>query len=163
MEPFRLRSWKLPAPNDAARFYSCARPGRSKSKTDAVPDDLVNKWVNGIPGPNTVLISILGRKPDGMSEFAFYSFCGAFESAEERRHKLSFQEWLDREHKEAGILVIEHPTCDHRRILPETLSAVSADIVRFALEGRTVVLVDSGGEVRSGEVCRHLKASEVGG
>jgi hypothetical protein len=69
-----------------------------------------------------------------MSEFAFYSFCGSFESAEERNgRQLTFQEWLDRWHSELKILVFEHPTRDYRRIPEDTLDAVSSEIIRLAL------------------------------
>lgn len=160
MEPYRLRRWRLPSPHEAVRFFTCARPGRSKSKLSQIPDDLVHKWIRGLPGPETVLVSLLGRKPDGMSEFAFYSFCGGFESPEERGRRVSFQEWLDRWHRERGIQVVEHPTRDYRSIPPDRLAAIASDIARLAVEGQTVVLVDSGGETRSGAVCRYLGAKE---
>ena len=71
MEPYRKRRWKKASSPERIAFYTCARPGRSLSKTDRVPDHIVHKWVKGLPGPNTTIISLLGQKPDGTSEFTF--------------------------------------------------------------------------------------------
>jgi hypothetical protein len=98
-----------------------------------------------------VVVSLLGHKPDGTSEFSFYSFFGRGQS---------FQQWLDREYPEKTIKVVEHPTCDFRPVPKETLAAVASDILNLLSEGRTVVLVDSGGMQRTGQVCRHLGAIE---
>lgn len=141
------------------RFYTCARPGRSKKKSGAVADKIVRKWVNGLPEPNTAIVSLLGSKPDGMSEFTFYSFRSEFDPM--RGSRLSFQEWLDRFHPERSILVVEHPTIDFASEIPsDKFAAIVADVARLAGEGRTVILVDSGGEQRSGEVCRRMGAKE---
>lgn len=143
-------------------FFTCARPGRSKSATDPVADPLVQAWARGLPGgSNTVLVSLLGRKhgPDGVSEFSFYSFHGAMDHPLERRGRPSFQEWL-REHTDRDIQVIEHPTYDFRPIPAETLSAVGADVIEQLSAGRTVVLIDSGGETRTKVVCKYLGFTE---
>jgi hypothetical protein len=95
-----------------------------------------------------------------MSEFSFYSFYGGFDSPAERGSRLSFQEWLDRRHKNKSITVIEHPTYDFQSIPIKTLEAVASDIFRHVREGRTVVLVDSGGETRAKRVCRFMNAIE---
>jgi hypothetical protein len=79
-----------------------------------VPDNLVRGWVLGLPGPNTAIISLLGRKPDGTSEFSFYSFRGGFDLPSEQTSRLSFQQWLDRHFEENAIILHEHPTCDFR-------------------------------------------------
>ena len=79
MEPFRLRRWKARLSKSEVIFFTCARPGRSKSSKGRVPDDVVDRWVHGLPdGNTTTVISLLGRKhgPTGESEFAFYSFSG---------------------------------------------------------------------------------------
>lgn len=103
-------------------------------------------------------MSLLWRKhgPSGTSEFSFDSFCGGFDTAAERRGRPSFQEWLDCWHKERAILVVEHPTYDFCPVPPDVLDAVASDVVSFLLKGRTVVLMDSGGETRTRVVCKHI-------
>ncbi len=152
MEPCRLRRWRLPSSTVSAVFYTCARPGRSKGSKGKVPDKLLHDWMRGIPsGSNVVVVSLLGEKKDGTSEFSFYSFY-----AEGR----SFQQWLDQNYPERAVQVIEHPTIDLCRVPTETLEAAASDVSRLLLEGRTVVLMDSGGVARSGQVCKHMGAIE---
>lgn len=104
-------------------------------------------------------MSLLGEKQDGMSEFAFYSFRS--EADVDRGRRPSFQEWLERFHADKSIVVFEHPTVDYADHIPEDrFVAIATDIVRLVAEGRTVVLVDSGGEQRTGEVCRRMDAKE---
>jgi hypothetical protein len=114
----------------------------------------------GLPGPCTAIVSLLGRKPDGTSEFSFYSFYGGFDQLSDRPGCLSFQSWLDRWHSDLAIVVHEHPTCDFKPVPQDVLEAVSKDIKKLASAGRTVVLIDSGGVTRTGNVCRHISAME---
>ncbi|MEX0682718.1 MAG: hypothetical protein WD904_10835 [Dehalococcoidia bacterium] len=93
-----------------------------------------------------------------MSEFVFYSFRSAFDA--QRGRRLSLQEWLDRFHSGKSITVTEHPTVDYKEIPEDVLAVISADIVLLAAQGRTVVLMDSGGMERTGAVCRHMAAKE---
>ena len=163
LRPYMLKCWKTGAVSNHVYFFTCARPGRTgdpASKHAPVPDDLVHRWVLGLPGPNTAILSLLGRKPDGLSEFSFYSFYGGFDLASERPNRLSFQQWLDRWHKERSILVREHPTCDFKPIPPETLDAVAHDMDELLSAGRTVIIVDSGGQTRTRVVCNHILAIE---
>jgi hypothetical protein len=116
----------------------------------------VDKWVNRLPGgATTTIVSLLGRKPNGISEFSFYSFSSAIETPDERGKRPVFQEWLARRHGERGIEVVEHPTTDFKPLAPELLKAVSNQIDLLLNSDRTVVLVDSGGETRTRQVCRH--------
>jgi hypothetical protein len=159
MEPYKLRRWKANSSSMSGQFFTCARPGRSKGASGRVPDDLVHRWVQGLPGTdNTAIVSLLGRKhgPEGLSEFSFYSFCGDFDLPSERRGRVSWQEWLNRWHKNRCIQVLEYPTYDFRPIPQETLAAVASDISELLSTGRTVVLVDSGGETRTKVVCKHM-------
>jgi hypothetical protein len=159
MEPYRLRKWKTgPSPQDS-RLFTCARPGRSKGKVGRIPDTLVHKWVQGLPkGTDLVIVSLLGRKngPDGKSEFSFYSFHGKLDGANERRNRLSFQDWLDHWHMERSLRLVEFPTYDFCPIAPTVLAAISEKISHLLAQHCIVVLMDSGGEQRTGEVCRHM-------
>ncbi len=126
-------------------------------------DDLVHRWalgLLGLPGPNKAIVSLLGRKPDGTSEFSFYSFYGGFDDPSESSGKLSFQQWLDLRLGEGSIVLREHPTCDFRSPSSSTLDAVVSDNYGLMSERRTVVLVDSGGETRTRVVCNHMGATE---
>lgn len=159
MEPRMLRRWKPNSSSRTGQLFTCARPGRSKGPDTTVPDDLVHRWVRGLPGTtNTIVVSLLGRKhgPDGLSEFYFYSFCGGFDLPSERRGRLSFQEWLNRWHKDRCIQVLDHPTYDFNPIPEATLLAVTSDITNLLSAGRTVVLMDSGGDTRTKQVCKYL-------
>ena len=122
----------------------------SKSKAGKVPDTIVDLWVRNLPGPKTAIVSLLGAKPDGTSEFSFYSFCG----------RESFQDWLDKRHGSLSITVREHPTTDYASIPSAELDAIANDVSRLLAEGYTVVLVDSGGETRTSQVCRHMEFVE---
>lgn len=122
---------------------------------------MVDQWIRGLPGEGRIaIVSLLGRKPDGDSEFKFYSFHGKWDTAAERRNKLPFQEWIDCRNYDRSIQVIEHPTHDFRPILPETVNAVSADVQAQLEQGSCVVLVDSGGETRTKKICSLMDYAE---
>ena len=163
LKPYMRRRWRMGERPNCRHLFTCARPGRTgtpASRHAPVSDDMVHRWVLGLPGPKTALVSLLGRKPDGLSEFSFYSFYGGFDVASDHPGRLSFQEWLDRWHADRSIVLREHPTCDFKPITPETLGAIAADIDTLLSAGRTVVVVDSGGQTRTGIVCRHIGAIE---
>lgn len=144
-------------------LFTCARPGRTgdpATRHRPVPDELVHRWVLGLPGPKTAIVSLLGQKPDGLSEFSFYSFYGGFDLPSDHPGRPSFQEWLERWHSNLSILLREHPTVDFQPMPAETLEAVAADIDKLLVAGRTVVLLDSGGQTRTRVVCNHIKATE---
>jgi hypothetical protein len=147
-EPFRLKRWRIEGRGSSGQLSTCARPGRSKgTKQNSILDMVVSEWVRGLPGPETKIVSLLGRKPSGKSEFAFYSFFGVADTVEERSGRMSFQQWLDRWHHERAIHVIEHPTDDMTSIPTRILEAVSIDVLRLLREGNTVVIA---------AVCRFL-------
>src|SRR5438093_10874139 len=87
VEPYRKRRWRKTGSPERIAFFTCARPGRSLGSTQHVSDDIVHKWVKGLPGPHTAIISLLGRKPNGTSEFSFYTFCGKDDTPSEVRGK----------------------------------------------------------------------------
>jgi len=160
MEPYRLRPWRSRS-NKQHRIYTCARPGRSKGTKGSVPDSTVDKWVSGLPGKgDVVIVSLLGRKPDGTSEFKFYSFHGSSDEAPERGAKLSFQEWTNQRNYDRSIRVIEHPTRDLDPVPEEIVAAVSADIRACLDQGSCVVLMDSGGETRTKRTCALMGFTE---
>jgi hypothetical protein len=71
LKPYMLKRWRMGVSPNAQYFFTCARPGRTgdpATKDGQVQDDLVHRWVLGLPCPNTAILSLLGRKPDGLSE-----------------------------------------------------------------------------------------------
>src|ERR1700690_24189 len=119
MEPYMLRRWKIPGSIEQQNFYTCARPGRSKGKMGQVDNALVNKWALNLPGvPSTTIVSLLGRKPlaKDQSEFAFYAFCGGWDTPKERGGKPTFQQWLELNHPTLKLEIVEHPTQDYAPI-----------------------------------------------
>jgi hypothetical protein len=146
------------------RLYTCGRPGRSKGKDKPVPDALVHAWLAGLPaGDGLVLVSLLGRKdgPSGVSEFSLYSFYGGIDRRDERGKKPSFREWLDRTKRGRTIQLVEHPTFDYAGGIPEEmLNTIKSDLWALLSEGRTVVLFDSGGQERTGQVCHSIDFQE---
>ncbi len=105
----------------------------------------------------------LGRKQGkkGTSEFPYYSFSGGLDTYSERGNQPTFAEWLDTHHGDLRILVREHPTYDYRSISYGKLTAIEAEVRHLTSTGRTVVVVDSGGDTRTGKVCRHMKATKI--
>ncbi len=170
-KPYRLKRWKVDTPKGVSHFFTCARPGRSaceRSKIAKVSDAAVHSWVLGLSehcGSSIAIVSLLGQKKDakGTSEFSFYSFCGGFDDCSERKNRLTFEEWLNCHHKGLGIVVKEHPTYDFGKkntFPPGTQEAVKSDIEELLSTGRTVVVMDSGGETRTGMVSAYLGAKE---
>jgi hypothetical protein len=114
--------------------------------------------VQNLPEEKLVVVSLLGRKPDGTSEYSFYPFRGGYDPTDESLP--TFEAWLAKHYPERGIVVREHPTIDFQSIPQETLQRAATDIGNFLQRGQTVVLMDSGGETRTGAVCRFLKLHE---
>ena len=163
-EPYRLRKWKLPFPiNGNSTFHTCARPGRSGGRWHNVADDVVDEWVSGLPKPSTAIVSLLGRKkgPKGLSEFSYYSFCSDHDLVSEQKDRPSFKEWLERHHHNLRIIVSEHPTYDTKPVDSDALAEIRGDIFNLLSVGHTVVVVDSGGVERTGQVVKHLRAVNI--
>jgi hypothetical protein len=149
-EPYRLSRCELLAKLATGTLYTCARPGRSKEKIVKadVPDEYLHAWVLGLPqDANLIVVSLLGKKPDGKNEWYFYNF---------HKQGKTFRQWLDEHHPDKGIQVIEHPTTDTVAVPDEVLERVKVDIEKHLLAGLTVVVMDSGGYSRTGQVCRHI-------
>jgi len=90
------------------------------------------------------------------SELSFYTFSGKDESPGEARGKPHFQDWLAKHYSKRDITVIEYPTTDFQPINEETLQRIAGDVERLLGDGRTIVLIDSGGQTRTGSVCKYL-------
>ncbi len=163
MKPYKLRRWRWNDGESSYYFFTCARPGRTgkeESKKAKVPDIVVNNWLSGLPGPMTAIVSLLGRKPNGMSEYSFYSFYGGYDKPDEQLGRKSFREWLDLHHSASPIQLLEHPTDDFQKISDDKLSAASETIADLLHQGHTVILVDSGGQQRTYQVCHYMGAIE---
>jgi hypothetical protein len=163
-KPYNLRRWKISDLDEGDGFFTCARPGRTgdpKSVNGQVDDAVVHAWVNGLlahVGPRPGIVSLLGSKPSGRSEFWFYSFFGGFDEAAAFPGRLSFSQWLHRWHPEVDLR--EHPTFDSEKVPFDTLEAVAADVRELISNGHTAVIVDSGGQERTRQAADHLKAAE---
>lgn len=159
MEPKNLRQWRRPETGELLHLFTCARPGRSLGKHALVDDRTVSNWASNLPGsPGATIVSLLGRKPSpsDKSEFSFYSFFGGWDKREERQSNPMFQEWLAQHHPDLRLKVVEHPTIDSRIIPDVCLASILQDVRDILDAGRTVILVDSGGVQRTGQVCRTL-------
>ena len=152
MEPYKLRRWKKKDDTIAIDFWTCARPGRSKGPHGSVSDEIVVKWISHLPPGVDTIISLLGTKPNGMSEFSFYSFG----SDRDDNSRTTFQEFIERIPGFEDVTVLEFPTTDFQRIPPEQLTSIKAATDARLHSGSIIVLVDSGGEQRTRQVCNHL-------
>jgi hypothetical protein len=155
-EPCALIQWVVSAEGLQGQLFTCARPGRSLGrKTNTIDDTAVVDWLNGLPATETVtaIVSLLGRKPDGQSEFSYYSFRSVHE---DRPGSPTFQAWLDRETAPGKYVVIEHPTIDTQPICLDLMNEITASILANLRARQTVVVVDSGGVSRTGDVIRYL-------
>jgi hypothetical protein len=120
-----------------------------------VPLGVLRQWVRGLDrirrDTPIRIVSLLGTKDDGYSEFAFYPF----RSQHEQPSKPTFQEWLDAENPGAFV-VYEFPTVDAGPIDGSTIDAAGRCVASLLAKGETVVVVDSAGVVRSSRVCTSL-------
>jgi hypothetical protein len=69
-EPLNLKEWPAPV----GRLYSCARPGRGTNgrKRTSVETAVLRRWLRNLPAAGPLhIISLLGCKADGMSEFVY--------------------------------------------------------------------------------------------
>lgn len=97
-EPSQLRRWDLRIAGIDYSFHTCARPGRSVGKHDAVDDVIVLEWAGGLPGGRDVtVVSLLGEKPNGKNEYSFYSFFAK---------GLTFNDWLSKQEIDRSISAV---------------------------------------------------------
>jgi hypothetical protein len=158
MEPCKWREWAVAS----GRLFTCARPGRSQGKfVIRVPDRDVDEWLRGIEkkvGPRFVVLSLLGTKQDGTSEYSFYSFRGG---SELDSGAPTMGEWIAKKHPELEVSVREYPTVDFEPIGEDVTSQVIAEIKAATGRGEAVILMDSGGEQRTGDICKRMSLAEA--
>jgi len=152
-EPSQLKHWRLQPEN--LKFYTCARPGRSKGSKGDVPDKMLHEWVEGLPVNSAItVVSLLGQKPaTGRSEWSFYNF---------HKEGRTFQWWLNLKYPAKAIQILEHPTTDMEPISGMVMEAIARDVRSSLSEGRTVIIMDSGGVTRTRAVCEFLEAVSAG-
>jgi hypothetical protein len=156
VEPYNLKEWTT----GKGRLFTCGRPGRGTygKKRRPVSEETIDRWVDRLPtGEHLHLLSLLGQKQDGYSEFSYYPFRSAYEGDP----RPSFQEWLDR-HYGARFKVHEFPTTDFKSIPPLTLIEAKERILSLLNREATVIVVDSAGSVRSSKVCTACGAAVTG-
>jgi len=154
-EPIRLKEWQ--ASEDSrlgGRLFTCGRPGRAirGRSRDPIDYDIIDEWVDGLPADGVLhIVSLLGKKRDGFSEFGYYPF----RSSREPGSEPTFQEWLD-DHYEGRFVVCEFPTRDCTGIPSRDMKEITNHIRRLLEDGETVVVIDSAGAQRTARVCEVL-------
>jgi hypothetical protein len=128
------------------------------AKIAKISDEVVDVWLKGLPSSagETIIVSLLGRKPTGLSEFSYYSFRGGFDQPEDRPGCPTWQEWLN-ERYGCQYRVCEFPTIDTEDIPESTKKVLFEEIVTLMQGGKTVIVIDSGGVGRTGRVITGLK------
>jgi hypothetical protein len=154
-EPIRLRQWKaLEGREQKGRLFTCGRPGRATYKRErrTVPDEIIVMWERGLPKAEVRhLVSLLGQKTDGFSEFDYYPFRSSTESSA----KPTFQESLNNRYSQQFV-VHEFPTVDARPIAKDVFDDVKRRVLKLLEQGQTVILIDSAGAERVARVCESI-------
>jgi hypothetical protein len=155
-EPINLCEWR----SKKGRLFTCGRPGRAifLRERARIGEDTIDLWVNGLPSADVLhIVSLLGRKKDGFSEFGYYPF----RSSRESGTKPTFQEWLDRRYGRRFV-VHEFPTVDSMGIPQHLLGAVTRCMLDLVEHGNTIVLIDSAGSERTARVCEAMGYERIG-
>lgn len=157
-EPVNLREWRpRNGPSkETGRLFTCGRPGRGTpgyGRTRKQVDlPTIDEWVAGLPDADPLhIVSLLGRKKDGYSEFSYYPFYSMMETDKSP----TFQEWLDSRY-ERTFVVHEFPTIDAQGVPRAVLNAVTMFITPLLRNDSTVVLIDSAGAERTARVCEAM-------
>jgi hypothetical protein len=154
-EPYYLTEWVPRAvAHQKGRLFTCGRPGRGTlgTRRQRVDDERLNRWMESLLRQGTVhIVSLLGSKKDGYSEFGYYPFRSAMEPGT----KPTFQEWLT-ERYGSRFVVHEFPTVDARPVQPHVLEGTVSCVVSLLEKGSTVVVVDSAGSERTARVCEKI-------
>lgn len=153
-EPANLTEWKGPNSERQGKLFTCGRPGRAtfQRARRSIGDDVIEQWATGLPSAEVLhIVSLLGEKKDGFSEFSYYPFRSAMEPGT----KPTFQTWLDDRYP-GRFVVAEFPTTDARGIPPDTLRAAAGHVLELLDEGRSVIVMDSAGSERTARVCEAI-------
>ncbi len=150
-----LREWRaVTGSGRPGRLFTCGRPGRAtygRAKI-VVPTDVIDQWQRGLPGALVLhIVSLLGCKTTGLSEFSYYPFRSATESGT----KPTFEAWLN-ERYDRRFLVHEFRTVDGQGIPGDILDAAGRGVLACLEDGRTTVVVDSAGAERTARVCETI-------
>jgi hypothetical protein len=156
-EPVNLREWKPQSPLAHGRLFTAGRPGRGTPEYGRfrrpVDDAIIDRWVAGLPPASTLhIVSLLGMKADGFSEFTYYPF----QSCREAGSKPTFQDWLGQRYGSPRFLVHEFPTIDARAIKDDVMEDVKRCVRRLLQRGDTVLIIDSFGAERTARVCEDM-------
>ncbi len=151
-EPYNLRKWIV----TGGTLFTCGRPGRGtfSRSTKQISEDVIDLWVDGLPKvPQLSIISLLGHKhPSGLSEFGYYPF----RSCKEDGAKPTLQDWLASRYG-PRFIVEEFPTEDRLPMASCAYVEAIRNRVRALLDScAVVIIVDSAGVQRTGEVCRTI-------
>jgi hypothetical protein len=118
----------------------------------AVPIDVIDGWHRGLPEVGVLhIVSLLGLKTTGLSEFSYYPF----RSANEPGSKPTFEEWLN-ERYDRHFVVHEFPTVDGRGIPHDVRDAAGRKVLECLDGGYTTIVMDSAGAVRTARVCEAI-------
>ena len=154
-EPMNLREWRpATASPRGGRLFTCGRPGRAtfgRAKRP-VDDDTIDLWVKGLPEAEVLhIVSLLGEKTTGFSEFGYYPFRSSTESGPTP----TLQEWLDKRYGQRFV-VHEFPTVDGRGIPQDVLGKVTRHALDLIENGNKVLVLDSAGAERTASVCEAM-------
>jgi hypothetical protein len=117
-----------------------------------VADGTIDLWASGLPEADILdIVSLLGQKTTGFSEFSYYPF----RSAKESGTKPTFEEWLNKRYKRRFVLH-EFPTVDGRGIPPDVLDAAGRRVLGCLESGHTTLVIDSAGAERTARVCEAI-------
>lgn len=152
MEPANLHEWAhVAGAATGGRLFTCGRPGRATfgRARQLIHEDTIHLWVMGLPKVEPLyVVSLLGKKKDDFSEFAYYPF----RSSTEIGSKPTFQQWLEERYPRL-FRVSEFPTIDAQGIPADVLAKTRDHVLELVAAKATVVVIDSAGAERTARVC----------
>jgi hypothetical protein len=114
-----------------------------------VSEDTIDEWAKGLPKTRVLhIVSLLGKKKGGFSEFDYYPF----RSATIEGSKPTFEEWLNARYGGGRFVVDEFPTVDADGIPSDVVDRVK-ECVLSLLEAHIVLVIDSAGAKRTARIC----------
>jgi len=151
-EPINLREWTAPQPSGrTGRLFTCGRPGRATfGRAKVCPlVEILDRWARGLPQADVLhIVSLLGQKTTGFSEFDYYRF----RSSTEAGSRPVFEDWLDSRYGRRFVIV-EFPTVDGRGVPRDVLEGAANQVLNWLEAERTVIVIDSAGAERTARVC----------